>query len=268
MMKTAMMLSIEPDVKPLGLGGDFEKNVRLIAGLGFNGAELTVKNPGQIDARKVRRIAEDNHVIITSMTPGPYYFAQPSLSMSTSDRELRKKAVEGLKKFIRLNGELSSNLVVGIAQGKYDGGYEEGFKWLKDSLQECAKLAEKLGILILVEPINRYRGGVIRTISEGIRIIDELGSPSVKLVADTHHMNIEEKSMTDSIRQAKGYLAHMHFADSNRLAPGQGHIDFYKIAEALRDIGYEGFVSAEILPEPEPETAAKLAIEYMRSLPY
>jgi len=154
------------------------------------------------------------------------------------------------------------------AQGKNERSYEEGFTHLKESLLECAKVAEELDVQILLEAITRYLPVIIKTIEEGIRMIDEVASPSVKLLADTHHMNIEERSITKSIRQAKGYLAHVHFSDSNRLAPGQGHIDFYKIAEALRDIGYEGFVSGEIQPEPDPSTAARLTIELIRSLPY
>jgi len=90
----------------------------------------------------------------------------------------------------------------------------------------------------------------------------------VKLLADTHHMNIEERSLPESIRQAKGYIAYMHFSDSNRLAPGMGHIDYRAIAEALRDIGYEGFCTAEFIPGPDPLTAARQTMQLMKSLPY
>lgn len=85
-------------------------------------------------------------------------------------------------------------------------------------------------------------------------------------MGDTFHMNIEEQSIYDAIKNARRYLAHFHLADNNRLAPGQGHLDFKKIIKALKEIGYKGFVSAEILPKPDQYTAAKLAIEHIKSL--
>ncbi|MCK4828794.1 sugar phosphate isomerase/epimerase [bacterium] len=266
-MKSSIILSVEPEVKPLGLGGDFERNAEFIAELGFDGAELSIMNVGQVDTKKIRKIAERYQLAIPAIGSGRYY-AQHGLSLSTSDSGIRKKATDSVKESLRVAAELNSQFIIGIAQGKNERSYEEGFTHLKESLLECAKVAEQLDVQILLEAVTRYLPVIIKTIEEGIRMIDEVGSPSVKLLADTHHMNIEERSITESIRQAKGYLAHVHFSDSNRLAPGQGHIDFYKIAEALRDIGYEGFVSAEIQPEPDPSTAARLTIELIRSLPY
>jgi len=266
-MKSSIVLSVEPEVKPLGLGGDFEKNAGLIAELGFDGAELSIMNVSQVDTKRIRQTVERYQLVIPAIGSGRYY-TQHGLSLSTSDSEIRKKAMDSVKESLKVAAELNSNFIIGVAQGKFERRYEEGFNYLKDCLQDCAKVAEEQGVLILLEAINRYLPAIIRTVREGITMIDEVASPSVKLLVDTHHMNIEEKSITESIRQAKGYLAHIHFSDSNRLAPGQGHIDYYKIAEALRDIGYEGFASAEILPEPDPLTAAKLTIELIKSLPY
>ena len=257
----------EPEVKPLGLGGNFEENARFIAGLGFEGAELSILNVDRVDAQKIRKITERYHLAIPAIGSGRYY-VKHGLSLSASDSGIRKKAIDCVKESLRVAAELNSQFVIGIAQGKNERSHEEGFALLKESLLECAKVAEQLDVQILLEAVTRYLPVIIKTIEEGIRMIEEVASPSVKLLADTHHMNIEERSITESIRQAKGYLAHVHFSDSNRLSPGQGHIDFYKIAEALRDIGYEGFVSGEIQPEPDPSTAARLTIELFRSLPY
>ena len=266
-MKSAIVLSVEPEVKPLGLGGDFEKNAGFIADLGFDGAELSIMNVNRVDAKKITKIVERYQLAIPAIGSGRYY-AQHGLSLSTSNSEVRKKATESVKESLRVAAELNTHFIIGIAQGKPEASHEEGFTYLKESLQECAKVAEEQGVLVLLEAVTRYLPVVIKTLREGIRMIDEVASPSVKLLADTHHMNIEEKSIAESIRQARGYLAHVHFSDSNRLAPGQGHIDFCEVAEALRDIGYEEFVSAEILPEPDPLTAAKQTIELIKSLPY
>jgi sugar phosphate isomerase/epimerase len=79
-------------------------------------------------------------------------------------------------------------------------------------------------------------------------------------------MNIEEVSIYDSIIQAKDYISHVHFADSNRWAPGCGHLDFRKVIETLKKIDYQGYISAEILPLPDPDTAARITAETLNKL--
>ena len=89
---------------------------------------------------------------------------------------------------------------------------------------------------------------------------------NVGFLLDNFHMNIEDPSMIESIKSAKDRLFHFHVADSNRWYPGAGHIDFNKIIGTLDLIGYKNFVSAEIIPYPDPDTAAEKTISYMRSL--
>lgn len=266
-MKSSIFVAVEADVQPEGLGGDFEKNARFISDLGFDGADLSIMNLDQVDRRKVKEIIKRYQLAVPAIASGRY-FLKHGLSISTSNRDIRKKTMDKIEEFVGFAGELGSNFVIGPVQGEYERSYEEGFNYMGDSLQQCAKFAERQGVLLLIEPMNRFIPAIIRTIGEGVKMVDKVGSPSVRLVADTFHMNIEERSMTESIKQAKGYTAQMHFCDNNRRAPGQGHIDFHKIAEALKEIKYEGFVSAEILPEPDPLTAAKLSIELIKSLPY
>jgi sugar phosphate isomerase/epimerase len=266
-MKSSIFLAVEADVQPEGLGGDFEKNARFISDLGFNGADLSIMNLDQVDRGKVKEVMKRYRLEVPAIASGRY-FLKHGLSLSTSNRDIREKAIDKVEQFVGFAGELGSNYVIGPVQGEYEKSYEEGFNYLKDSLQQCAKFAEKQGVLLLIEPMNRFIPAIIRTIGEGVKIVDKVGSPSVRLVADTFHMNIEEKSMTESIKHAKGYIAQMHFCDNDRRVPGQGHIDFRKIAETLKEIGYKGFVSAEILPEPDPATAARLSIEFIKSLPY
>lgn len=199
---------------------------------------------------------------------GGIYFTKHGLSLSTSDNEIRKKTINSVKEFIRLAAEIGTNHSISIAQGKIERNYEESFKYLKDSIGECARFAEEQGRLLVIEPVNRFAPHVIRTIGEGVKLLNEVASRSVKLCPDTFHMNIEERSMAESIKQGKGYIGHFHLSDNNRQAPGKGHIDFFEIAEALKEIKYEGFASAEIITKPDQQFAAKLTMEVIKSLPY
>jgi sugar phosphate isomerase/epimerase len=264
-LKSAIVASVEIDMKPWGLGGDFEDNARFLSELGFDGVELAIFELSHVKPGKVWNIVERYHLEIPAIAQGKYY-EQHGISFSTDNHIKRKKAIAKIKESIEVAGELNSNVIIGGVQGKYEKSYEDSFHYLQDCLYECSKTAEEQNVLLLIEPINRYGPGLITTIGEAVRIIEEVGSPNIKVVADSHHMNIEERSMGESIRQSKGYLAHFHASDSNRLAPGQGHIDFGEIASTLKEIGYRGYLSAEILPVPDQWTAAKQTIQHLKPL--
>jgi sugar phosphate isomerase/epimerase len=93
-----------------------------------------------------------------------------------------------------------------------------------------------------------------------------LETSNVVLLADLFHMNIEEADIAAALRAGKGYIGHVHFVDSNRRPAGLGHLDFVPIAEALEDISYQGFASAEALPYPDSAAAARQTIEAFRQL--
>jgi sugar phosphate isomerase/epimerase len=266
-MKSAIVVAVEPDIIPLGLGGDFEKNARFISDLGFDGAELSIMNANSIETKRIKETAKRYELAIPAIGAGRY-FLKHGLFFSSQDTTIRKKAMEAVKEFTDFAAELDSHFIIGPVQGNPDGPYGESFRFVRDCLEECAKAAEEKKVYLLLEPINRFTPAIIRTIGAGIRMVDEVNSSFIKLLVDTFHMNIEERSMTESIKPAKGYIGHVHFSDNNRLAPGQGHIDFRSIAKILQEINYRGFVSGEILPEPDGETAARWTIELINSLAY
>ena len=119
---------------------------------------------------------------------------------------------------------------------------------------------------VALEPINRYETTLINGIGQGLELVEAVGAANLGLLADTFHMNIEEPSIEDSIRQAGDRIFHFHVADSNRWHPGAGHLDFASILRALFGTGYAGFVSGEFLPIPDAETAARRGIAHLRDL--
>jgi sugar phosphate isomerase/epimerase len=117
-----------------------------------------------------------------------------------------------------------------------------------------------------LEPLNRYETNFINTLDEGIKFIKKIGLQNVKILADIFHMNIEEVSISKAIIEAKNYISHVHFADSNRCAPGDGHLNFREIVSSLVRINYNGFVAMEMLPKPDSLTVANRAISYLKEL--
>ena len=113
------------------------------------------------------------------------------------------------------------------------------------SLSEIAPVAEEYGISYCLEVVNRFEQCILNTAAEGRAFVEELGSPSVKLLLDTFHMNIEEDDIAEAIRSARGVLGHFHMGECNRKTPGTGRMPWGPIFQALKDIGYTGAVVME-----------------------
>lgn len=137
-------------------------------------------------------------------------------------------------------------------------------QWLIEALRECASENEEVNLAL--EPINRYESDLINTVGAGLNLLEKIQMENIGLLLDTFHMNIEEPSITESLASAKGRLFHVHIADSNRWFPGAGHIDFKAIVDVLDQINYHGFLSAEILPLPDPDTAATSTLAHFRKI--
>ncbi len=125
--------------------------------------------------------------------------------------------------------------------------------------------ADKLGLTIALEILNRFESCMINTLDEGIEFCERVGKKSVKLLLDTFHMNIEEvEDIPTVLRRGGDWVAHVHVGEANRMLPGQGHLDWAEIGRALRDIGYD----AKVVMEPFLLTGGEVgpAIKVWRDL--
>jgi sugar phosphate isomerase/epimerase len=111
-------------------------------------------------------------------------------------------------------------------------------------LRELAPAANEAGVAIFLEPLNRYEAYIVNRLGQGTAIAGEVG-PEVAIMADFFHMGIEEADIAASIRAAGRHVVYVHVADSNRLQPGRGHLDFKPGFRALKEIGYGGFLAIE-----------------------
>ena len=132
-------------------------------------------------------------------------------------------------------------------QGRHGGDIDKptAIGYLTESLNDLGEHAGKYGVPLLYEPLNRYETNLVNTVEDGVRLLASLSTNNVKLLADLFHMNIEETDVASALRSGGDGIGHVHFVDSNRRPAGCGHTDFAPIAAALRDIGYQGYLSAE-----------------------
>jgi sugar phosphate isomerase/epimerase len=262
-MKLGIVLSAQPSsFSALLYEGKMEENITKIKKLGYDGVELAVRDPEQLNVEWLKSILERSQMNVPAIQTGQVYLEE-GLSFVNPDPAIRKKAIERIKSQVRLSKALDTLVIIGLVRGKKtrEISAEKQDAWLRDALWECAQ--ENESVKLAIEPINRYETDIINTVASGLNLVERIDMRNVGLLLDTFHMNIEEPSIVESIVSAKDHLFHFHIADSNRWYPGAGHINFNEIFSTLNQINYQGFVSAEIVPVPDPDSAAKKTIEYM-----
>jgi sugar phosphate isomerase/epimerase len=143
---------------------------------------------------------------------------------------------------------------------------EEDREVLLEGLSELGAHAAEAGVLMLFEPLNRYEDHMVNTVAAAAELAEASGSPAVRVLADTYHMNIEEDDPCAALRAAGGRLGAVHLSDSNRHQPGTGHVPFDAILATLREIGFGGVLSVECRLRGEPAEAVRGCGAYLRRL--
>ena len=265
-MKLSIVLSTQPaSFSALAYRGHWEENIGKIKSLGYDGVELAVRDPKLLDVPSLKSLLTEQSLIVPAIGTGQA-FGEEGLSFTHAEVEIRRKAIERVKSHIELACDLGAAVIIGLVRGKRGAGVDadRAEQWLIEALRESA--SQNKAVKLAIEPINRYETDLINTVVSGLNLVERIQMENIGLLLDTFHMNIEEPSLTASIASSKDRLFHFHIADSNRRYPGAGHTDFRPIVDVLDQIGYRGFLSAEILPFPDPDTAARKTIEYMRTL--
>jgi sugar phosphate isomerase/epimerase len=243
-----------------------ESSIRKAASMGYDGIELALKDKDQVDISTVKRLINEYNLAIPVVSTGQV-FAGSNLWFTSPDPEVRSKAIEVFKGLAEVAAEFGAMINMGrvrgfIAEGETAAVAEERFGQV---VGEIAAYAGRLGVELILEPVNRYEINFINNLDEGVELIKRLGIPGLKLMPDVFHMNIEDVSIEGNLIKYIEHVAYVHFADSNRLAPGWGHLNFQSIVTALNAVNYHGWVSVEILPKPDPDAAARQAIQYLRN---
>jgi sugar phosphate isomerase/epimerase len=266
-MKCSIVLSMQPTVfEGVAYKGEWERHAAKMARLGYNGVELAVRDPHLLDITYLQNVLSSLGLEVPAIGTGQAY-VEEGLSFTDPDEAVRRHAIERVKAHIDFARPLRAQVIIGLIRGRAQEGIsrEQTMDWLVDALAECAQYAAP-DVRLVVEPINRYETNLVNTVAEGLELIQAVGAHHVGLLFDTFHANIEEVSIEGAIRLAGRNLFHVHVADSNRWYPGAGHIDFASVIAALREIGYEGYLSLEVMPKPDADTCAQRAIALLRDL--
>lgn len=244
----------------------FAEGIPLAARLGYEGVELALRNANDIHPAQLTDLLGEHEMKVSAISTGQV-FAETGYSLTDPDPDKRKRLFTVFGELIDLASVFGKKVNIGRVRGMLDekdpGGSLDLFS---SAIGELCGYAATRGVDILLEPVNRYELNFINSLEQGARLLESLHIPNLYLMPDLFHMNMEDASIEDAITGNMERIAYVHFADSNRLAPGWGHLDFEAMISLLSALKFEGWIAIEILPEPSPEEAAAQAIRHMKSI--
>ena len=267
-MRPGLRLACQEQLLP---GDTLQQKWETAQQLGFQAIELRGRGNGHFAARlpELRRAVADGVPIPTVCVDMTYF-------VGDFDAERRRDAQAQLRSQLSTVAAIGGRLVMTPASyGMFSRrlppfdpprSEEEDQAVLVEAFAGLAGHAEAEGVVIGLEPLNRYEDHMLNRVEQAVELCNTAGRDSVKVMGDLFHMNIEEDDLAKSIRAADGYLAHVHLADSNRAHPGTGHTDFAAAFGALRDIGFDGYMAMECAVRGDAEKVLPQVTRYLRSL--
>ncbi|NMD28050.1 MAG: sugar phosphate isomerase/epimerase [Chloroflexi bacterium] len=267
-MKLSVVLSTQQtQFQAASFSGSLTQNIADIAAMGYDGVELAIRDPKLVDVDALEALTREHGLRVPAIGTGQAW-GEEKLSFTDPDLSVRRAAVERIKSHIPLAARFNAVIIIGLVRGIIKPGitHEQGMAWVCEALQECSTAAKPFGVRLALEPINRYETTLVNSVAQGMALIDRVGADNFGLLLDTFHMNIEEPDILQSISTCGDRIFHFHVADSNRWYPGAGHLDFSGILSRLQSTGYDGFVSGEFMPLPDPLTAARENIARLRAI--
>jgi D-psicose/D-tagatose/L-ribulose 3-epimerase len=231
--------------------------------MGFDIIEVAVEKQELIDWVKLKEIVKETGLQVT--ISGAF---GPERDISSDDPNIRAKGLKYITDCIEIAQNMGSPIFGGpvySAVGKTRFISDEQKKreraWCIENLIKVSKFAEDRGIIVGVEPLNRFETDMVNTADQAISLVKEVDHPNIKIQLDTFHCNIEEKNIPDTIRKVgKDLLCHVQGNESDRGTPGTGNVDWTGIKEALTEIGYDKAIVIETFGEVSEEIAKAASI--------
>ena len=218
----------------------------------LDGVEICISHYNDLDIGKLKNKLDAYSLGCSTISTGQARGIE-NISLLHDEKQAYQAAQQRLKQHIDAASVLGSAVTIGLLRGLGKNEHKEQQKRiLAERMEPIAEYAEKKGITIILEPINRYETALLNSAEDTLDFITNyLGNPSrVKVLWDVFHANIEDPSFDDAIEILQSKLYHVHLADSNRMFPGYGHINFEHIIQKLTKSGFNSYLSFECLNLP------------------
>lgn len=228
-------------------GEDISESIDRVARFGYDAIEL-VGEPDELDGDRIKKLADDAGIAVSSVCS----IYTDERDLAHPEPEMRQKAVQYIKDVADLAVASGAPTIIAaptaVMKTQQLAPDEDERKWAIEGLREGGEYAASVGVNLTLECWNRYETYWLNRLEQAVELWKELGLTNGGVMGDTFHMNIEEESIAEAMRQTGSLLNHVHLADTNRAAPGEGHMDYEPILRALADIDYQGYLTFELLP--------------------
>ena len=268
MFGVACALEELPLTQPVVLRGSIEQVCKVAKGIGYDAVELHIREPLRYDVGEIRRTVDKYGLVVCAVANGMEYTVG-GLSLIDDDKDMREAALKRILEHADFAAALNAKLIVGIMRGNITRGADvcEYKKIFSEALGKICDYTERLGIDVVLESILRYINNYLCGVIETMDFICSLNRKNLALHIDTHSMAIEERNMRESILYCRDKpLGYVHYSDNNRYYPGGGALDFKEITRSLIEIAYNGFITVECLPWPDPEEGARRALVNIKNI--
>lgn len=244
---------------------DFHPFIDKVASLGFDILEVnagTVARMTSEERRALKQHADDRNISLTHCIGLPHEF-----DVASPDAGTRSRGIDYLSRMAQAVGEMGGGKIGGIVYSSWPMNMPKGEDDKRPyldrsiaSMKQVARVAEDNNVCFNVEVVNRFEQFLLNTCAEALAYVKAVGSPNVKILLDTFHLNIEEDFVGEAIIRAGDSLGHLHIGENNRMPPGYGHIPWTEIGAALRQIHYAGDVVMEPFLMPGGQVGADIKV--------
>ncbi|MAT14934.1 MAG: isomerase [Planctomyces sp.] len=231
-----------------------------IKGWGYDGIEFPIFNTDEANFKRLGDRLDSLGLGRTAVT-----VCNADANPISPDAANRERAVEYLKKVIDMAAAGGATHICGpihSALGEYSGAGRTEDEWnrAQDVLARAADYAQQHNITLTVEYLNRFECYFLNTSVDCARFIDEVNHPNLKMMYDTFHANIEEKDIAEAIKACAKQTVHVHISENDRSTPGEGHVHWDTTFQALKETGYDGWMTIEAFGLALPDLAAATRI--------
>jgi D-psicose/D-tagatose/L-ribulose 3-epimerase len=227
------------------VGPDEIGRLPAIKAAGFDGIEVPIFAPAEFPAAKLRRAVADAGLECTAVSIIP-----SGDSLGDADPAARQRADDHVRAVLDRAAEADIHLLSGplyTPVGFLPGRRRTPDEWSRavESWQQLAPLAAAAQVEIGLEPLNRFETYFLNTAADGAAFCDAVGHPSVGLLIDTFHANIEEKTIGGALRDAGRHVKHLHTCENDRGVPGSGHVAWTEFFATVAAMGYDRWLTIE-----------------------
>lgn len=230
--------------------------------MGFDWIEVPIEGLHDLDYAKGAQIIKDQGLSVSVCAA-----MGPDRDLIHEDQSIQQNGIDYIKHCIDAVATLGGTNVVGPIYSAVGRVWQQtpderarDVDTLVKNLKTLGKYAGDKGAVLGIEPLNRFETSFINIAPQVIEVIDRVDSPGCKIMLDTFHMNVEEKSLGDAIRAAGSRLVHFHACENDRGAPGSGNVNWQDVAQGLRDINFDGPVVIESFTNKVKSIARAAAI--------